>query len=324
MTKPHTRRRLLQGLGAGSLMLGAGPLLAQGRPMTVLVGAASSMDFTARLLADELRQAFDRPVIAVSKLGAGGRVALAELKRAAPDGETIMLSTSSAFVVYPNIYERLDYDPGKDFTPIINVAWFDVAIAVGPDMPVNSLAELSQWIKKQPGEVVYGCAPGTGSSSHFAGIAFEVATGTKLKPIPYKDSGQGIADTIGGRIPIMITGTTPLAAQHNAGKIKLLATSGPRRSPMVSGVPTMKESGVDVEITINCSLYGPAGLDSATVARIHDAAHAILTRDAIREKLTKQGMSVDPFDGRRLADVLHSERDRYAQLAKAAGMTKIQ
>lgn len=324
MTKQDIRRRLLQGMGAGSLALAGGPLLAQGRPMTVLVGAASSMDFTARLLADELRQTLGRPVIAVSKLGAGGRVALAELKRADPDGETIMLSTSSAFVVYPNIYERLDYDPVKDFTPIINVAWFDVSIAVGPDMPVNSLAELGEWIKKQPGEVVYGCAPGTGSSSHFAGIAFEVATGVRLKPIPYKDSGQGIADTIGGRIPIMITGTTPLAAQHNAGKIKLLATSGPRRSPMVTGVPTMKESGVDVEITINCSLYGPAGMDAATVTRIHDAADAILARADIREKLTKQGMSLDPFDGARLGKVLEAERERYAKLAQAAGMTKLQ
>jgi tripartite-type tricarboxylate transporter receptor subunit TctC len=129
-----TRRSTLQGLAAGALSLAAGRAFSQDdkSPITILVGAASSMDFTARLVADHLREALGRPVIVVSKLGAGGRVALGELQRSAPDGHTLMFSTSSPFAIYPNIYNKLGYDPVTDFTPIAGVCWFDVGLATGP------------------------------------------------------------------------------------------------------------------------------------------------------------------------------------------------
>src|SRR5690606_11709244 len=131
-------------------------------PITLLVGAASSMDFTARLVAEQLRSALGRPVIVVSKLGAGGRVALGELKRSAADGRTLMFSTSSAFVIYPNIYTQLGYDPVADFTPIGCVSWFDVGLATGPATGAKSMAELIQWAKGRSAEVSYGSAPGAG------------------------------------------------------------------------------------------------------------------------------------------------------------------
>lgn len=320
------RRYHLKQLLAAPWVLGAMPVAANDdrSTMSVLVGAASSMDFTARVVADYLRQSLERPVVAVSKLGAGGRVALGELKRSAPDGRTIMLSTSSAFVVYPAIYAKLEYDPVNDFTPIINVAWFDVGIAVAPALGVRTLTELVSWAKSQKGPVVYGCAPGTGSASHFAGIATEVATGLKLKPITYKDSAQGIADAIGGRIPIMITGTSPLAAQHKAGKLLLLATSGPARSPLVPDVPTMKEGGVDASVVINASLYGPAGMNADQVQRIHDAAAKMLADPLIRTRLEQAGMAPAPMDAKALAGLLASERQRYAELARVSGMKPIQ
>src|SRR5690242_18960452 len=123
-----TRRTTLQQLAAGALSLAAGPVLSQDdkSPITILEGAASSMDFSARLVADILREALGRSVLVMSKLGAVGRVALGELKRSAPDGHTLMFSTSSPFAIYPYIYTRLDYDPVADFTPIAGVCWFDV------------------------------------------------------------------------------------------------------------------------------------------------------------------------------------------------------
>ncbi len=319
------RRGVLIGLAAGALATVGAPVFAQDdrSPVSLLVGAASSMDFTARLLADYFREALGRPVVAVSKLGAGGRLALGELRHSPPDGRTLMLSTSSPFTIFPNIYTNLEYDPVRDFTPIAGVAWFDVGLAVAPQVGVSSLKDMLGWAKKQGGDVLYGAAPGTGSASHFAGIAIEQATGVKLTPVPYQDSGKGIIDTIGGRIPLMITGTSPLAAMHKAAKLKMLGTSGNARSPLVPDVPTFREGGVDASIEITASLYGPANMDPGLVARLHKALQPLFARADLVDRLEKQGMAAKPMDGRQLADGLAQERQRYAQLAKASGYVPV-
>lgn len=316
-----TRRSALKGIAAGALSCTSGMARAQDdrSPITLLVGAASSMDFTARLLADFLRDALGRPVIAVSKLGAGGRVALGELKRAAPDGRTLMLSTSSPFTIFPNIYTKLEYDPVADFTPVSGVAWFDVGVGVSPQIDAGNMQQLVGWARKQSSEVVYGAAPGTGSASHFAGIAMAQATGLKLMPVPYKDSAQGITDTIGGRLPIMITGTSPLVQMHKAGRLRLLATSGDERSPLVPDVPTLKEGGVNTSIVISASLYAPAGMPREMVQRLNEALRPLFTRADLREKLAQQGMALQPLAPEQLVASLTSERKHYEHLAKVSG-----
>jgi tripartite-type tricarboxylate transporter receptor subunit TctC len=319
------RRRLTWALAlsaiAPSLIVASRRAYAQDdkSPITLLVGAASSMDFSARLLADYLREALGRPVLAVSKLGAGGRLALGELKRAAPDGRTLMLSTSSPFTIFPNIYTNLEYDPVKDFTPIAGVTWFDIGLGVGLTSDINSLAQLVDWVKRQPGEVVYGAAPGTGSASHFAGIALAQAVGLKLTPVPYKDSGPGILDLISGRLPIMVTGTSPLAVQHQSGKLRLLATSGDARAPQAPDVPTMKESGVDASIVISASLYGPPNLPPEIGTKLHAALQPLFSRVDLRDKLAGQGMGLLNLDSKQLANSLAQERKRYEQLTRQSG-----
>ena len=186
------RRIVLRSMAAGAASLALPSLHAQDTaPITMLVGAASSMDFTARLVADHLRDALGRPVVVLSKLGAGGRLALNELKRAAPDGRTLMFSTSSAFAIYPNIFNKLDYDPVADFTPIAGVSWFDVGVATGPMTGATDMRQLIAWSRAQSAGAVYGNAPGAGSSSHFVGIAMALATGVPMTPVHYKDSGVG-------------------------------------------------------------------------------------------------------------------------------------
>ncbi|HET8746236.1 MAG TPA: tripartite tricarboxylate transporter substrate-binding protein [Ramlibacter sp.] len=314
------RRTALHSLAAGAAVLAAPALRAQDQaPVTILVGAASSMDFTARLLADHLRESLGRPVIVVSKLGAGGRVALNELKRSAPDGRTLMFSTSSPFAIYPHIYTRLDYDPIADFTPIAGVSLFDVGLATGPMTQAGDLKELVGWAKGQAAGTVYGAAPGAGSSSHFVGIALAQATGLPLKPVHYKDSGVGILDVVSGRLPMLITGTSPLATQHKAGKLKLVAVSGEKRSPLVPDVPTFKEQGFDVVIENSAALYGPAKLPRDMVERLHAGVTAMLAKQEALEKMAGQGMAPLPMSGVQLSAWLANERRRYEHLAKASG-----
>ncbi|HZY16140.1 MAG TPA: tripartite tricarboxylate transporter substrate binding protein [Ramlibacter sp.] len=314
------RRTLLQSLAAAAATTAAPALLAQDdkQPITILVGAASSMDFTARLVGEHLRQALGRTVVVVSKLGAGGRVALGELKRAAPDGRTLMFSTSSAFAIYPHIYTRLDYELA-DFTPIAGVSSFDVGLATGPMTQAPDLKQLVAWAKAQADGTVYGDAPGAGSSSHFVGIALAQATGLPLKPVHYKDSGVGLVDLAAGRIPMLITGTSPLAVQHKAGKIKLVAVSGKQRSSLVPDVPTFKEQGFDVVIENSAALYGPGKLPRAIVDQLHAALMPMLSSPAALEKLAGQGMAPQPMDGAQLTRWLAAEGRRFQQLARESG-----
>lgn len=327
MHTPHvrpmnpSRRRLI---GSGSALLAGAvfaPALAQDdkSPLTILVGAASSMDFTARVIGEHLRDALGRPVVVVSKLGAGGRVALGELRRAAPDGRTLMFSTSSLFAIYPNIYTRLDYDPVADFVPIAGVCSFDLGLATGPMTGAQDMAQLMAWAKAQGNKAVYGSAPGAGSSSHFTGIALRMASGVPLEPVQYKDSGVGIVDLAAGRLPMLITGTSPLAVQHKAGKLRLVAVSGYERSPLVPEVPTLRESGFQVGIVNSAGLYGPAKLAREMVDRLHGAMVAMMARPDVLEKLAGQGMSPLLQNGPQLAAFLAEERKRYADLAKASG-----
>lgn len=315
-----TRRAVIRGFGAAAAAT-ALPVLAQDdkSPITILVGAGSSMDFTARLIADYLREALGRPVVVSSKLGAGGRLALGELKRAAADGRTLMFSTSSLFAIYPNIYTRLDYDPVADFTPIAGVCAFDVGIAAGGMTQSPDLAHLLGWARAQGGKAVFGAAPGAGSSSHFAGIAISQATGIPLTPVHYKDSAVGLVDVASGRLPMLITGTSPLAAQHKAGKLRLLAVSGNTRSPLVPDVPTLREAGVNVSIVNGAGLFGPARLPREWSERLHAAMVSMMARPDILEKLAGQGMSPQLQNGTQLAAFLAEERRRYEQLVKASG-----
>ena len=322
----QTRRSHVKSLAAGALALVTGRSFAQDdkSAITILVGAASSMDFTARVIADQLREVLGRPAIVVSKLGAGQRVALGEVKRAQPDGRTLVYATSGPFAIYPHIYTKLDYDPVTDFTPIAGVSTFDVAVATNPQTTgAQTLMQMVQWARaRKPGDATFGSAPGNGSLSHFVGISIGLATGVQLVHVPYKDSGVGIVDLAAGRLPMMITGLSPLVEMHKAGRIKLLAVSGDTRSPLVPEVPTLKEAGVNVSSTTSTGLFGPAKMPPDLIKRLHDAVTPMLSNTGIQEKLAGQAMNVWPATPQELADSLAMERRRFETLVKSSGYVR--
>ncbi len=318
-----TRRNTLKGLAAGAFSAALGPAWSQDDKalITVLVGAASSMDFTARVVADQLRDSLNRPSIVLSKLGAGQRVALGEVRRSPPDGRTLLYATSGPFAIYPHIYTRLDYDPDRDFTPIAGISTFDVAIATGPMTGKQNLSDVLAWTRAQGGSGVFGSAPGNGSLSHFVGLSVSLATQTPMTHVPYKDSGVGIVDLASGRLPIMITGLSPLVEMHKAGRIRILAVSGDRRSPLVPEVPTLKEAGVNISSTTSTGVFGPPGMTSELVGRFHDALQPIFSNAATQEKLAQQGMAPWQATPRELAASMQRERKQFEVLVKASGYT---
>ena len=315
------RRSVIRWMAAGAAALGVPRAMAQDdkSTVTVLVGAASTMDATARMTADFLREALGRPVIAVSKLGAGGRLALGELRRAAPDGRTLMVSTSSPFTIYPNIYTKLEYDPVADFTPIAGMCWFDVALAAAPNAGLNDVKSVVAWAKAKGPQALYGAAPGNGSASHFAGIGLALAGGLSLTAVPYKDSAIGITDLVAGRLPLLITGTGALTEMHKAGRLKLIATTGTSRTPLVNDVPTFKEAGLDVVVVNNVGLFGPRNMPAELVIRLNTAMQQMLSRQDLRARLLSMGMTPSPMAPEQLSGALSDDRRHFERLVKQSG-----
>jgi tripartite-type tricarboxylate transporter receptor subunit TctC len=285
----------------------------------ILVGASAGTDFTARLIAEKLRESLGRPVVVMPKLGAGQRVALNELQKSAPDGRTLMLVTSAPFSIYPHIYQKLDYDPLKDFTPIAGVSAFDVGICTGPATGAANMAELVRWIKANPDKAVYGSAPGTGSLSHFVGISLGLAIGQPLRHAPYKDSPIGILDTSAGRLPMMMTGLSGMIELHKAGKIKVMASSGSTRSPLLPDVPTLMEAGVNVNTTSTVGIFGPANMPPEVVRPLTAAIMAIAATPDYKDKLAPFNVFPRPTTPEDLRATLLAEHRQFAGLVKASG-----
>ncbi len=316
-----TRRDTIRALGVGSLALASQRVFGQDdkSAINVFVGASASMDICARLVADQLRESLGRPTVTMSRLGAGQRLAMGEVKKAAPDGRNLVFVTNGPFSIYPHVYQKLDYDPDRDFTPIIGISKFDVAIATGPSTGVTSLKDLIAWAKGRKEETVYASAPGNGSFSHFVGIATSLTTGVPLIHVPYKDSGQAVIDLSGGRLPMMITGMSAMLQTHLSGKIRILAVSGAERSPLLPDVPTLRESGVNISRSTLTGVFGPARMPADLVTRLHDAIAPMLSNTSVIDKLKQHAMTLAPATGPQLAAVLREEREYFGGLAKQSG-----
>lgn len=316
-----SRRAALLRLAAGSAALCDFPLHAQEDKSVIrmLVGASAGTEFTARLIAERLQQVLGRPVIVVQKLGAGQRVALNELQRSAPDGRTLLLATSAPFSIYPHIYAKLDYDPLKDFTPIAGVSAFDVGICTGPATGARNVGELVKWIQANPQKAIYGSAPGVGSLSHFVGISLGLALGQPLTHVAYKDSPVGILDASTGRLPMMITGLSGMIELHKAGRIRVMASSGNTRSPLLPEVPTLTEAGINVNTTSTVGIFGPTGMPPHLVQPLTKAILAFAGTPEYRDKLAPFNVFPRPATPQELMATLQAEHRQFAGLVKASG-----
>ena len=285
----------------------------------LLVGASTGTDATARLIAEKLREVLNRPVVVISKLGAGQRVALNELQRSAPDGRTLMLVTSAPFSIYPHIYAKLDYEPLKEFTPIASVSSFDVGMCTGPMTGAKDIGDLVKWIRANPKQAIYGSAPGTGSLSHFVGISLSLALGQELTHVPYKESGVGLIDITSGRLPIMMTGLSGMIPLHKTGRLRVIASSGNSRSSLLPDVPTLTESGIKVNTTSTVGIFGPAGMSPEIVQPLTKAIMSIASTQEYREKLSVYGVAPKPGTPAELTEILTEEYRHFAALVKASG-----
>ncbi len=290
-------------------------------PIRLLVGLApgGANDIAARIVADKLKDTLGRPVIVESKLGAGQRVALAELRRSAPDGRTLMLATNSPFTIYPHIYLKLDYDPVKDFSPIAGVMSFDMGVATGPKAQSPDFRHWVAWAKANPQAAAYG-TPGAGTLPHFLGVALAQAIGVEMPQVPYKGGAPATTDLAGGQLPLLINGLSDMLEMHRAGKIRVVAVTGERRSADLPDVPTLKELGVPVSSVVTVGIFGPAGMAPELVNRLNAAISQAVSAPDVRERFARYGLVPAPARPQELAATLAAESKRLEALVKLSGM----
>ncbi|MBC5781768.1 hypothetical protein H8N03_02360 [Ramlibacter sp. USB13] len=314
------RRTLALGALAAALL--SGGVHAQDKPpLRILVGfpPGGSADVIARLVGDALRDDFS-PVIVENRPGAGGRIALAAVKNAKPDGQTVIILPSGPMVLFPHVYKKLEYDAVRDFTPVSLLARFQFGVVSGPASNVKSVAEMLAKAKADPKAATYGSA-GSGTLPHFMGVMMEQATGVPLTHVPFQGSSPANTALLGGHVGYKFDVVSETAELHHAGKVRIIGVTGTRRDPQVPEVPTLKEQGIAMEATAFFAMYAPAGLPPATLVRLEKAVAAAVHKPALQDRLVKLGYEPVGSTSGELAAAQKADLARWEKPIKATGIT---
>jgi tripartite-type tricarboxylate transporter receptor subunit TctC len=272
------------------------------------------------LLAYRFEFALGKPVIVVNKPGAGGRIAAQALKDALPDGTTLLLTPMFVTVLAPLVYEHLAFDPVKDFAPVAQAANFQIALAVSASHPATSVGELVAWAKTSNGDQVNFGTAGAGSQPHFFGLMVGEATGLDVVHIPYKGAAPMESDLMGGRIPVGISALSDLLALHRAGRVRIIATSGEKRSPLLPSVATFQEQGFPrVEGIGWLAFYAPAGTPKATIEHWSRVVAIGVQAPDISARLIDLGLEPTGTTPEELARIMAADTARWAPIVKASG-----
>jgi tripartite-type tricarboxylate transporter receptor subunit TctC len=300
--------------------LAAPAVLAQDRAIRIFVGfpPGGSADVIARLLAQKMAASLNQTVIVDNKPGAAGRLVLGELKRAAPDGQMLVLSPSGAMVIAPWLYSNIGYDPVKDFTPISRIVTFDFAVTAGPAAPPGDLQTVLAWMKANPSKASYGTS-GAGTVPHFAGLLLSQAAGVPLTHVAYRGGAPAAQDLIGGQIPLMVDTASETIEHHKTGKVRILAVTGEQRSRALPDVPTLKEQGINASADAFFGLYGPAGMPADVVSRIDRAVAEALRAPDVQEKIYNFGLVPNHAPSADLAATQVAHLRRWETPIKASG-----
>ena len=246
-------------------------------PFRIVVGYApgGASDRVARIISDKLAAKLGVPVLVDNKPGAGGRLAAQQVKNTPANQNVLMLGNPAVMVVAPLVFKDNGYDAEKDFVPVSVVSDYEFALAVAPTMPVKELSHLIAWMRANPEKANLG-VPATGSLPHFFALMVAEKAQVPAAVVGYRGSGPLLTDLIGEQVPIAFDTLDAVITQHEAGKVRILATSGAKRSPFTPNVPTFKEAGLDLVGTGWNALYAPASMPGAKVARIAQAVREVM------------------------------------------------
>ena len=277
-----TKRLMLAALLSTSLLSITG-VQAQDNNLRLIVPypPGGSTDLAARIVANELQTRLGSNVVVENMVGAGGRLAMQNIKRMPADANVLVIANPALITVAPLVFKSTGYDPDADFQALSQVSIYEFGVAVGTAVPVREFPHMMAWIKANPEKANFG-VPATGSLPHFFALMVNKATNTNSPVIGYKGSAPLNTDLMGGHVPVAIDTVDTMLPLHIAGKIKILGTSGEKRS--VPTIPTLKESGFNIAATGWNVIFAKSSMPADKAARIAKEVAAIMQQPAVRDK----------------------------------------
>jgi tripartite-type tricarboxylate transporter receptor subunit TctC len=308
-------------LAAALLGLGSGAAVAQSPALQIVVPyvPGGSADVIARTLAEELRGPLGKSVVVLNKPGASGMIGAETVARAKPDGATVLLGYTAEIAVNPALYPKITYRL-EDFEPIALTGETPLILIGRKSLAATSFAELVAATKAPPG-LNHGNA-GAGSPAQFAGELLVRRAGMVLQQVPYKGSGQAVAEVVSGQLDLFFSGMAPVVPQLQAGTIKAYAVTGARRSSAAPDVPSLAELGLaGIDLPGWFALFAPAGTPRPIVQSLQDATLAALERPQVRAALALQGVDARPLRAAELRTFVAAEAAKYRALVAELGIT---
>lgn len=286
--------------------------------LTVALAAGGAADIIGRAVAQRLNEMWGQPVVVENKGGANTQVATAQFIRAEPDGHSLLVTAEHTFTVNPALYDRLAYDPEKDFTPVSGLIAISQALALHPSVPAKSIAELVALARSKP--MTYGSL-GVGSGPHLSMVMFQSMTGLKAEPVQYRGGGPAMADLIAGHIPMLFIAAALVIDPWRAGKLATLGIGSPARLPGLPDLPAIDETLPGFRARVWFGLFAPGGTPRAIVEKINGAVQRIMSEPAFRDRFLAPNY-FEPMTGTpdEFSALIRQDAEAWRRVIAAAGL----
>ena len=315
----------LAAIAAAAGLAAAQPLYAQSYPartVTLVVPSAAGggTDTIARLLADQLSKQTGGSFVVENRTGAGMLVGTTAVAKAPPDGYTLLVGLTGNMSVNPSLFAKLPYDPQADFVPVAMLAEYPFLIVVNNDLPVKSVKELIDHLKANPGKIDYASA-GNGTGQHLAPELFKMMTGTQMSPVHYKGAQPAYLDVISGRVPVFFDNMSTAMSLAKTGKVRALAITAKKRSPLMPDLPTVDESGVKgYEYHTWFGFWAPKGTPQPVIDKLDSEIKKALADQGVQQKIASGAGQVSSMTRQEINPFVQGEIKKWAEVVKRAGI----
>ena len=315
-------KRLLGGVAALAFCVAAQAADAYPqKPITLIVpwAAGGSTDILARVLSEHLTRSLGQPVIVDNKPGASGNIGSAMVARAKPDGYTLLVGSMSTHAMNPALMPNMPFRGVEDFTPLGLLAYVTNTMVVHPSVPAQNLKELIAYAKANPGKLAYASA-GPGSTNHLSAVLFERMAGVQMLHVPYKGGAPAVVDTVAGQTQVLFSAGTQTLPHVKAGKLRLLAVTEAKRSPLLPNTPTVAETVPGYELAVWYGAFGPKGMPADLVARLNREINTVMALPEVKKQMNAIGVETATSTPQQFGTILRNDADRYGKLIRELGI----
>jgi tripartite-type tricarboxylate transporter receptor subunit TctC len=279
---------------------------------------AGGTDIMSRVVAQKLTDANKWTIVVDNRPGAGGNIGVDAAAKSSPDGYTLVMGQTSNLAINPSLYKDLPYDPLKDLVPVVLVGEGPIALAVRNESPLKSVADLVAAAKAKP-DAISMASPGSGTVAHLSGVRLMQAAGVHFEHIPYKGASAAIPDLLGGNVDFYVSSVPSVQGQVAAGRLRVLAVTSKRRSPIFPNVPTVGETYPGFEAVTWFGILAPAGTPAPIVAKLNAEINKALQDPGVRKSIEKEGGEVIGGTPKQFGDLMKSELAAWTTVVKASG-----